>query len=232
VQRECELDARRAAPLPAWHPLLLVGLLLAVAATGLFLREHGAISAAPRGSRIAQAYVPMLAVSWGLFLYVCRVGRSRSALRDLLGTAGYSVRRASWDVLWGLALAAALVFGELGWQFAVGDARNAHVDALLPVTNAERAVWCAVALSAAFSEEVVYRGYLARELTRLSGRPALGVLGQAVLFALAHGEQGSGAMLRFFVYAVGLALVAAARRSLVPCIIGHASVDLLAGLTH
>ncbi|HSU41817.1 MAG TPA: CPBP family intramembrane glutamic endopeptidase [Polyangiaceae bacterium] len=128
-----------------------------------------------------------------------------------------------------MALAAALILGELGWQFAVGDVRNARVDMLLPLTRVERAVWCAVALSAAFSEEVVYRGYLARELTRLSARPAVGVLGQAVLFGLAHGEQGSGTMLRFFVYAVGLALVAAARRSLVPCIIGHASVDLLAG---
>jgi len=131
-----------------------------------------------------------------------------------------------------LAVAVALVLGELGWQSAAGGARNAHVDALLPVTSAERAVWCAVALSTAFSEEVVYRGYLARELTRLSGRPAVGLVGQAVLFALAHGEQGSGAMLRFFVYAVGLAIVATARRSLVPGILGHASVNLLAGLTH
>jgi len=232
VRAEYELDARRATPLPAWHPLLLVGLMLAVAVTGVFLREHGEISAAPSGSRIAQAYVPMLVVSWGLFLYVCRVGRSRSALGDLLGSGDYSARRASLDVVSGIAIAAALVLGELGWQFAVGDARNVHVDALLPVTPAERAVWCAVALSAAFTEEVVYRGYLARELTRLSGRPAVGLLGQAALFALAHGEQGSGAMVRFFVYAVGLALVARARQSLVAGSIGHASVNLLAGFIH
>jgi membrane protease YdiL (CAAX protease family) len=232
VHAECELDARRAAPLPAWHPLLLIGLMLAVAVTGFFLREQGEMPAVAPSSRIAQAYVPMLVVSWGLFLYVCRVGRSRSALGDLLGAGDYSARRVVLDIFWGLAVAVALVLAERGWQFAGGGARNAHVGALLPVTGAEHAVWCAVALSTALSEEVVYRGYLARELTRLSGRPAVGLVGQAVLFALAHGEQGGGAMARFFVYAVGLALVAAARRSLVPGIVGHASVNLLAGLTH
>ncbi len=230
MHAECELDARRPAPVPAWHPLLLVGLMLAVSVTGLFLREQGPMPVLARSSRISQTYVPMLVVSWGLFLYVCRVGRSRSAFRDLLGAGDCSARAALWNAFLGLAVGAALVLGELGWQLAAGDARNAHVAALLPVTAVERAVWCAVALSTALSEEVVYRGYLARELARLSGRPAVGLVGQAVLFALAHGEQGSAAMLRFFVYAVGLALVATARRSLVPGIIGHASVNLLAGL--
>jgi membrane protease YdiL (CAAX protease family) len=227
-----EVSARRVESVPPWHPLLLVALMLSVAIAGLVSLANGGVPAAFAGSRITGAYVPMLAVSWGLFLYVCRVGRSRSAFVELAGLEGYSPRRAWFDVPLALLVAVALVLGELAWQFAFGGARSARVDALLPVTETERAVWCVVALSAALTEEVVYRGYLRRELSRLTGRPVFGVVAQAVLFALAHGEQGSGAMLRYFAYAVGLALLAQARGSLVPGILGHAAVDLAAGLAH
>lgn len=226
----CEVRARHPDPVPAWHPIALVALMLSAAIVGLVSLRNGENGATLHGSRIFEAYLPMLVASWGLFLYVCRVGRARGAFVELAGITGYSARRALGDVFLALLVAAALVLGEVGWQLAFGAARSAHVEALLPVTRAERAVWCVVALSAALTEEVVYRGYLRLELSRLAGGPLFGGVGQAVLFALAHGEQGSGAMLRCFVAAIGLALLAELRGSLVPGILGHAAVDLVAGL--
>ncbi len=230
------MDAESVAPhraraLPAWHPLALVALMLAVAVAGGLSLGTRAPAASPSRSPILLAYVPMLIVSWGLLLYVCRVCRPRWALAELVGFEGYSARRTIIDVSLAAGVTCLLLSGELGWRLAFGNAPNVAVARLLPSTPAERAVWCLVAASAAFSEEVVYRGYLTTELVRLTRRPTLGIVGQAVLFALAHGEQGAGVMARFFVYAVGLALLARVRRSLVPGIVAHAAVDLLAGFS-
>jgi membrane protease YdiL (CAAX protease family) len=227
------VGAARAALVPVWHPAALVALMLLVSAVGGVLSAQQHALPAPRGgSLVVRAYVPLLLVSWGLLLYVCRVGRSRFVFAELVASGAYTPRRALGDVALSCLAASMLIGGEVAWQAAFGAARNAAAEALLPSTALERVVWCAVALSAALSEEIVYRGYLATELTRWTASRAAGVLGQAALFALAHGEQGGGAMLRFFVYASGLCVLARARRSLVPGILAHAGVDLLAGLGH
>jgi membrane protease YdiL (CAAX protease family) len=217
---------------PAWHPTALVALMLLVSAAGSVLSARHSTLAEPHGPLILRAYLPLLLVSWGLLLYVCRVGRPRFVFGELVRSGVYTPSRLLSDVALGCCAGAALIAGEVGWQSAFGSARNAAAAALLPSTSLERAVWCVVALSAGVSEELVYRGYLALELTRFTGSRAVGVLGQALLFALAHGEQGSGAMLRFFVYAVGFGVLARARRSLVPGMLAHVGVDLIAGLGH
>lgn len=215
---------------PAWHPALLVTLLLLVAAAGGVLAATHRELTVPNGSLVLRAYVPSVLVSCGLLLYVCRVGRPRFVFSELAGSSGYTPGLALVDVALACVAAGMLIGGEVAWQAAFGGVRNAAAAALLPSTPVERVVWCAVAVSAGVSEELVYRGYLARELARFSGSRAFGVLGQALLFALAHGEQGGGAMLRYFVYALGLGVLAVARGSLVPGMLAHVAVDLIAGL--
>lgn len=221
----------RPSAVPAWHPLALVGLVLLVSSTGILLSaSHHEVAGVP-GPRIVGAYVPMLFVSWGLLLYVCRVGRARFEFTELAGLRAYTPARAAGDVA--LALTAALVIlgGEALWHAAFENARSAAVELLLPSTPAERAVWCVVAVSVGVSEEVVYRGYLATELARFTSSSSAGVLGQALLFAFAHADQGAGTALRFFCYAAGLGALARVRRSLMPGILAHVGLDLLAGLT-
>lgn len=218
---------------PAWHPAALVTLILLVSATGALL---SAPPTAPpmHGTRIGQAYVPLLLVNWGFLLYVCRIGRPRWAFSELAGLRAYTPftpSRVVRDVALAVVAAAALIGGELAWQLVFGMTRNAAASAMLPQTSLERAVWCAVAVSAGVSEELVYRGYLVAELERWTASPLAAVLGQALLFSLAHGQQGMGAMLRFFAYAAGLGALALARRSLVPGILAHVGVDLVAGLS-
>jgi membrane protease YdiL (CAAX protease family) len=50
---------------------------------------------------------------------------------------------------------------------------------------------------------------------------------QAVLFAIAHVNQGVAVMLRFAVYALAFGAVAVWRRSLVPTIVCHVGIDML-----
>jgi uncharacterized protein len=200
MNRDCRADAAEVARLPVWHPSALVTLLVAVAITGHVLSGRAAdLGPQAIGSPIERAYLPMLLVDWALLVYVCRVARPRLAFAELAGLRGYRTRRGLVDVALALCAAGVIMAGETGWQLAVGSARNASVVALLPSTPSERAVWCAVAVSTGLSEEVVYRGYLTRELARFSGCSLGGVVGQALLFALAHGEQGGATELRVLV---------------------------------
>jgi len=96
------------------------------------------------------------------------------------------------------------------------------------------AVWLVVGwVSAAFGEELQFRGFLLSRLERLIGRggpaTALAVLLQAVVFGVGHGYQGLGGMLQ--TGALGLlfgGIFLLARRNLVPGMLLHALVDSVA----
>lgn len=204
-------------------------LVLAVAATGALLTHEGgsiaSVMPSPRG-RILAVYLPLAIVSLGLTLYVCRVGRTRSALRSLLGRGWDSAARASAD----LATAVATWFLIEAAESVAGTWRNAAVGALLPSTSAERVAWVLVAVTVGFCEEVIYRGYLQTQLTAFTGRASVAVVLQAALFGIAHGDQGLAVVVRFTLYGVLFGALARWRRSLIPGIAAHIGLDLASGL--
>ncbi len=217
---------------PRWHTALLVALYLSVALAGTLLQGRHAPTSALPGShgRVVAAYLPLLLVQWGITFYVCRVGRPASALRGLLGAPWTSARRAVVD----LALAAAgyglIKATELAWSRAGAGETAPSVSILLPHGVLEGLAWVAVAASVGFCEEVVFRGYLLRQFEAFTGRAWLAVVLQALLFGLAHGEQGPSAAVRIALYGVGFGALARWRRSLAPGIACHVWTDLASGL--
>ena len=224
LQRESPADEPLA---PRWHTAVLISLMVSVATIGTLLARAGSPVVAPfaRG-RVVAVYLPLLVVDWGLTLYVSRVGRPRNALPSLLGRGWNGFGRACTVV----ALAAALWLMVEGAEAAAGPWRNAAVVAMLPHKGAERAVWVLVAVTVGFCEEVVYRGYLQTQLAAFTGRASVAVVLQAVLFGVAHGEQGLAAVIRFTLYGVVFGAIARWRRSLIPGIAGHIGIDLASGL--
>lgn len=217
---------------PAWHTAALVALITSVATTGAILSRGGSITlpAAPGSSGAARLILP-ICVQVGLVIFVARIGRPRWALGSLLGAGWSGLRRAAGDLAIATGCWVAIAAAELAHTIAGGGAaRPTAAHALLPGTPAERALWVAFALTAAVSEEVVYRGYLTRQLAAWSGRIAAGVLLQALLFGAAHLDQGVGFACRAAAYGLGLGLVAVGRCSLIPGILCHAALDLGAGL--
>lgn len=235
-----ELEARTASSAPSTlasrgHTGALVAVMLAVAVTGTWLQHRGVPDAASVaragsfGARILGQYLPLLAVNAGLVLYVARLFRGRNRLSELLGRRLRGSRDVLVDVL-SSALAFTLIVGIEALTRPFGAGRNAAVSALLPSTVAERLTWLFVASGVGFSEEVVYRGYLQTQLGAFTRSPALGVLLQALLFAVAHLEQGVGAAARIGGYGLMLGLLAHARGRLLPGILCHIGIDLASGL--
>ncbi|MEO7034045.1 MAG: CPBP family intramembrane glutamic endopeptidase [Polyangiaceae bacterium] len=217
---------------PRWHTALLVLLLLSVALCGTLLQHYAAPTLAPsaaKNSLIANQYLPLLAVNGGLVLYTCRLFRGRNALPSLLGQRWGSARRAALDLALAL-LACVLIQGlEAVTVQYLGSGRNAAVSALLPRTEAERLAWVLVAVCVGVCEEVVYRGYLQTQLAAFTGSVRWGVALQAVLFGIAHAEQGGGSALRIAGYGLVFGVLAQLRRSLLPSIVSHVIIDLAAG---
>ena len=178
-------------------------------------------------------YAQITLVAWGLLFYVCRVGRRRSAFSALVGEGwderpprGHRPRSRGGGVDFFIQAC------ELGWMWLFAPSGGTAVAAILPHTALARAAWVVVSVSVGLSEEVVYRGYLQSQLAAFTGRPRAAWALQALLFGLAHAEQGASAMARLAVYGLALGALARWRRSLLPGILCHVWTDLASGLLH
>ena len=223
---------RRASPA---HTAALIVVILAVAITGTLLTQRGALPAltAPQtafANRIVSQYLPLLLVNVSLTLYVSTGFGRGCALSALLGRVPRSFARASGDLAWaGFAFLLIQLIARFG--HAAGAGRNAALAALLPGTVAERLTWLLVAFSVGCCEEIVYRGYLQRQLIAFSGRVKVGILLQALLFGIAHAEQGVRAAAVIAVAGLVFGTLAWYRQSLVPGMVCHVAIDLLRGLS-
>ncbi len=224
MQRACQPTAVPARPLaPLWHlRVLLCVLLLAPIAA---LSSDGAFEPAPRPeAQIGALYAPLLLANAAFALYVARVGLGANKLGLLFG------RPSMLDLPLGLGLAAALLAVDGALQALGTSAESLAGHALLPRSATATLWWLPVAIGTALSEELVYRGYLRRQLAAHSGSVALSVVMQAALFGIAHGPQGPSAVLRYSLYGLILGAVAQRRRGLLAVVVCHAAVNLYAGL--
>ena len=101
---------------------------------------------------------------------------------------------------------------------------------IMPQTSTEAWVFVALALTAGLSEEFIYRGFV---LAIFSGVP-IGVFSAAIIsslwFAVAHAYQGRRGVATTFVVGMFFSLVRLWTANLLPAIMGHVGVDLIAGL--
>jgi uncharacterized protein len=227
-RRNIVQDACHARPLaPAWHTHVFVALLLGVAALGTF-REPA--FEAPTGARANQLYLPLLAAHLLLASWVTRLGVERSLLRPLIGRTWPNVAFAAGDLGLGLLVGAAIWVLDSSCVSALNLPESIAAHELVPASAVEHALWLATAGVVAFTEELVYRGYLQRQLAALSGSRWLGLLLQALLFGIAHGDQGGATVVRFCGFALVLGGLAQLRRSLLPGMVAHFALDAGAAL--
>ena len=210
--------ANIAAPTPVasiGHTTLLVIVLLAAAVTP---------SASPRAPA-GHPWLGLLLVEMVLAAYVAIGLRdSRRDGRALLGrwppTAG--------DVLRGIGVGATLL--GLTWvlQRFFPDTSGVALHPLQPVTPLERIVWVVLAAVVASSEELVFRGYLQRQLQAAGAGFWIATTLQAALFGAAHASQGWLAAVRYGLYGLVLGYLAHRRQGLTAPVLAHFTFDLAA----
>ena len=106
--------------------------------------------------------------------------------------------------------------------------RTAPFSMILPHTRRELRWFYGLSLTAGFTEEVLYRGFLIAYLGAFVPVPAAVIVSTAI-FAGAHSYQGAAGTLRTFLVGIALAMSFVLSGSLLFPVIAHALVDVISG---
>ena len=164
----------------------------------------------------------------------------------LLGTACWLVGSRTWGSV-GLGLVALPPLALLAWSAGLtlaglatillfravairtGANESALLRELLPRTGKEKAVFALLSLAAGLAEELAYRAYAIPVLAPLLGAAGAAVL-TSVVFGALHAYQGWLGIVRTGTMGGLLAWGFLASGSVVPGMVAHAAIDLLAGI--
>jgi membrane protease YdiL (CAAX protease family) len=134
----------------------------------------------------------------------------------------------------GAAILAAGQWFNLRRMGSLSSPRTANLQALaeriFPQSSVELLPYFALAVTAGICEEFLYRGFAMAVLTRAGLPTWCVVLLSAILFGLAHIYQGRGGFVSTLVIGTVFGTVRIAYDSLVPVMVWHAAVDIVAGI--
>ncbi|MGA3031768.1 MAG: type II CAAX endopeptidase family protein [Terracidiphilus sp.] len=212
--------------------LLLIG--AGVVAAG-FYAQHAGSGAAPSGQLAGhgvaiQIYLFAISLDWALFYY-CWAGvhHRGGSLWSLAGGRWNSWRSVAVDLA--IALPFWLIWegAAYGVHLLLGASSAKSVDSLLPHSFLEVLVWIATCATAGICEEMVFRGYLQRQLHAFTGNLVTAVVAQGAIFGAFHAYQGWKNVAVICVLGVLYGMLAAWRRNLRVNIISHAWSDIWEG---
>lgn len=217
---------------PVLHTVVLIAVVLAVS----FTSAHSQERLAHRPHLLT--YGLTMAWEWTLFAYAWwGFRKSGVRLREIIGGRWRSPEDALIDVAiaagwWILIVAVIAVLGHLTGLAKAQNIETARktLEFLIPRNNFETGLWIALSLTAGFCEEIVFRGYLQRQLTAFAGNLYAGIVLSAVVFGLSHGYEGAARMVMVFALGAMLGVLAHWRRSLRSAMMVHAWQDAFAGL--
>jgi uncharacterized protein len=101
---------------------------------------------------------------------------------------------------------------------------------ILPQSTVELLPYLALAITAGLCEEFLYRGFSMAVLSRLGLQAWAVVLLSSILFGLAHSYQGRGGVVMTLLIGLVLGASRIAYDSLVPAILWHTALDVVAGV--
>jgi membrane protease YdiL (CAAX protease family) len=107
---------------------------------------------------------------------------------------------------------------------------QAVAERILPQSAEELFPYLALAITAGLCEEFLYRGFSMAVLSRLGMQAWAVVLLSSILFGLAHSYQGRGGVIVTLLMGLALGASRIAYDSLVPAILWHTALDVVAGL--
>jgi membrane protease YdiL (CAAX protease family) len=223
---------------PRWHTLLITALILGNSFLGS--SKLGAVQGS--GSRIllyggtfvTQA-VLILIIWFGIRLRGIR-------MRDLIGGRWPTVESFLLDLALAIGFLVAALLLLFGVRIALGtiDLHNMEkskddavrlLSPLAPHTYLEAGLFVLLSVSAGLFEEIIFRGYLQRQLGALGQNAVIGIVASGAIFGLAHGYQGGRMMVAIGIFGIFFGIMAYLRKSLRPGMMAHAIQDSIAGIT-
>jgi membrane protease YdiL (CAAX protease family) len=225
---------------PVWHTVLIVVMLVGNSAFSAIVSSrvvaHGG-GAVTEKMRIVQYALTIVLELFLLFLVWIGLRLRQTRVRELIGGRWNTPEAFLIDV--GIAAAywvvAYLILAGLG--LALGLAKASQVEeakklaeVLAPHTGTGLATFVLLSMVAGFVEEIIFRGYLQRQIGTLAGNIYVGLVVSALIFGASHGYEGTRRMILIFVFGMMFGLLALWRKSLRPGMMAHGWHDAFEGL--
>ncbi len=216
------------------HTAVLIAFFVVMACAGAVLQHQAGRhpNLVEHRPNVSLLYVWLIAGEVALAYYIWRGLRqpAASALPQLIGGRWGNLRAVLLDTL--LAFAFWMLWKGIAfcWGIWLGSGHAASVAPLIPRGAAESLLWVVLSVAAGTVEELVFRGYLQRQLTAFTGSAWLALVLQSTIFGIAHGYQGLQNCLAIGLYGALFTLLALWRQSLRPGMIAHVWTDIASGL--
>jgi membrane protease YdiL (CAAX protease family) len=216
-------SAALAWPVRAWTTLLLAGLPVLMVVQAEQLRS---IDVLPRRA----AYISSMASLWLLLAITAGIAAAGAAITGVstLDQLGLRAMPALPLLLWSTLLTAGGIVIVLAFH-AAGFRDATIVRQLLPVSRDEQVLFTGVSVTAGVSEEIVFRGFLIPALALATASLPLAVLLSSAVFGVVHAYQQPAGALRAALLGALLAAPLIVHGSIVPAIIAHTLIDIIAG---
>ena len=222
---------------PVWHTIVLLLLFLGnsyFSATSMPTAREGPpperILILQYGVTIGFEFFLLLLVWVGLRLKGVK-------LRELIGGRWQAVEDFLLDFVIALGFVVAALVMLAGVSSLLGMRNASQVsevkrlaNMLGPQSGVSMAMFVLVSCTAGLVEEILFRGYLQRQISALSGNIYVGLIGSAILFGLGHGYEGARRMVLIAVLGAMFGLLTLLRKSLRPGMMAHALFDSLQGV--
>jgi membrane protease YdiL (CAAX protease family) len=217
-----------------WHTLGLLLIFGVPIFSGIHAQRAGGFGAGrgPEGQFPDAAilfYLIGIASTWVLFGY-CALGVRGRGIWALAGGRWTSWKSVGTDLAIMVPFWLILMGANVGvmWLLGAGRARSS-LDSLLPHSALEFVLWICLCATVGICEEVIFRGYLQRQLHALSGNLGVAIVAQAVLFGLGHPYQGWSSVFATGVMGLLFGALAAWRRNLRINMLSHTWHNVFVG---
>lgn len=167
-----------------------------------------------------QVYLPTMILQLLILIIVLLAVRHETSDLRSIGYGSFTLDK----LMIGLAffVGARLVLVGIAYsvtQLGLGDFRDPSY--LLPENLRDKAMWTALAVIVAFSEETAFRGYALTRLSAVVGSRTLAVIIVSAAFSLGHLYQGVGGMIVIFFYSLMFSILFYWTKSIWPGIVAH-----------
>ena len=217
---------------PVWHTVVILLFLLALGWSGS--------SRAQKETAVAghtAIYIVTIVYQWLLVAFIAFGIRMRGLrIRDLVGGRWHSFEAVLTDIAIGIGawftiiVSAGVVVYLMKLQSALTHSEQHLMKKIAPQTGHELAWFMALALTAGFCEEVIFRGYIQKQIKAWTSSSVAAVVLSTLIFGFGHLYQGWMLAMAPTILGLILALLAEWRKSLRPGIILHTWQDSLAGI--
>lgn len=223
-----------AIPWDFWLILILLGTLVPWRGT---VRIKQLLSRELRGGERLSLYISTIAYQWFMVAIVAWRAFARNLSPTELGLTMGDPWRTLWSTVGLTALLCANQIVSLRVMARFPDAKRSFLfqlrEKIMPTTPLESAVFVGLACTAGIAEEFLYRGFVFvvfRHLVGFAYAVVIAAILSSMWFAVGHLYQGVRGIITTFVVGILFISVRLWSASLLPPVIAHAGIDLIAGM--